>query len=64
MTQRILDRALAFVSGELQNLQVHLVGDRIAMARLQVVVGEAKVAAREHLFAITVIGKRTRLTHE
>lgn len=64
MTQRILDHVLAFIRGELQDLQIHLVGDAIAMARLQVVVGEAKVAAREHLFAITVIGKRTRLAHE
>src|SRR6056297_1227391 len=32
ITQRVFDGRLTFVSGELENLQVNLVGDRLAVA--------------------------------
>lgn len=64
MTQRLLDRILAFVSGQLEDSQVHLVGDRFAVTRFQFVIGETKVAAGEHLLTIAVIGKRAGLSHQ
>jgi hypothetical protein len=48
---------LAFVSGELENLQIHLVRDCTGVSLTKHVIGEAKIAAREHLFAITIVGK-------
>lgn len=64
MTQRLLDRILAFVSGQLEDPQVHLLGDRFAVTRFQFIIGEPKVAAGEHLFAVAVVGKRAGLSNQ
>lgn len=59
LTQYVFHRLLAFISGELQNLQIHLVGNLLAVMPREQIVGEPKVAAREHLFAVPVISERT-----
>jgi hypothetical protein len=55
---------LAFVGGELQNLQIHLVGNLLAVMLDEQVISESKVAAREHLFAVPVISERAGLSHQ
>jgi hypothetical protein len=63
-TQAILDRLLAFVGGELEDLQIHLDRDRFTVVLSKQVVSEAKVATREHLFAETVVSERARFPHQ
>jgi len=55
---------LAFISGEFQNLQIHLVGNLHAVMPREQIISESKVAAGEHLFAVTVVGKRARFAHQ
>ena len=55
---------LTFVGGELENLQIHFVRNGAGVRRTKPIVGEAKVAAREHLFAKTIVGERTGLSHQ
>ncbi|MEO9590397.1 MAG: hypothetical protein ABJF25_19980, partial [Rhodopirellula bahusiensis] len=64
LTQGIFNGLLAFVSGELENLQIHLVRDAINVTRAKPIVSDPKVAAREHLFAITVVSERTRFSNQ
>jgi hypothetical protein len=55
---------LAFVGGELQDLQIHLVGNLLAVMPREQVIGESKVAAREHLFAVPVTSERAGLSYQ
>lgn len=64
LTQYVLHRLLAFISGKLEDLQIHFVGNGVSVLSAKLVIGEAKVAAREHLCAITVVGKRGGLSHQ
>jgi hypothetical protein len=64
LTQGIFNSLLAFVGGELENLQIHLVRDAINVTRTKPIVSDPKVAAREHLFAITVVSERARFSHQ
>lgn len=64
LTQGIFNGLLTFVSGELENLQIHLVCDAINVTRAKPIVSDPKVAAREYLFAITVVSERTGFSNQ
>lgn len=64
MPQRIGHGLLTFLRGKVQNLYIHFVGHSFRMSRSQRIPRHAKAAGREHLFAVLVVGKRARLSHE
>ena len=63
-TQRVVHGRLAVVGGVLQNPQVGAPCDLGSVFVLQPVVGHAKAAVGEQVFAITVVVKGTRLAHQ
>jgi len=62
--QRIGNRVLAFTSGQLQDLHIFLVGHVFRMNPTKYVVSHAKLGRGKHFFAIPIVGKRARLTHQ
>ncbi len=64
MSQRIDDRFFTFSGREFQNPDVHFVGNVFGMGVPQHVVGHAKLAGREHFFAVLVVGKRAGLANQ
>jgi hypothetical protein len=64
MTQHVGHRVLTFLGGKLQNLHVPFVRNAFRMSRSQIVPRHPKAAAGKHLFAVSVVGERPRLSHE
>ena len=62
--QRVLHRVLAFVSREFEDFQVFPHRNLLAVSIAQRVVGDPKMAGREHVFAVLVVLERTRLTNQ
>ena len=64
MSQRIGDRILTFASCQFQNLHIHFVRHSLGMSGPQRVPRHAKTARRKHFFAIPVVGKGSRFSHQ
>jgi len=64
MPQRIGHGVLTFVSGKVQNLHVQFAGHFFRMSFPQHVPRHPEPAGRKHFFAVLVVGKRTRFSHQ
>ena len=63
-TQRVLHRVLAVAGRQLQDLQVFADALARAVITAKAIVGDAKVAGREHIFPILVVFERAGLANQ